>query len=55
MHSLPQRQVTMVVTLIADSDDRVKTIIEDMVMTDGAALDYQIVDIREVPAPESPQ
>ena len=48
MNQLPQRQATVVITLLANSDERAKAIIEDMVMTDGAALDYEIVDMSEV-------
>ncbi len=49
---MQQRQVTEVVTLLADSDERAKAIIEATVMTDGSALDYEIVDMSEVRAQE---
>jgi hypothetical protein len=49
---MQQRQVTEVVTLLADSDERAKAIIEATVMTDGSALDYEIVNISDVPTPE---
>jgi hypothetical protein len=52
MPQLPQRHVTVTITLLADSDDRAKAIIEEMVMTDGSALDYEIVDMSEVRAQE---
>jgi hypothetical protein len=53
MNQLPQRRVTLTITLIANSDERAKAIIEEMVMTDGAALAYEIVDMTEVRARES--
>jgi hypothetical protein len=53
VQQLPQRQVTVAITLIADSDDRARAIIEDMIATSGSALDYEIVDIRDVPTLES--
>jgi hypothetical protein len=53
MQSLEQRQVTVAITLIADSDDRAKAIINEALMTDGSVLDYEIVGIRDVRAQES--
>ena len=52
MDQLPQRQVTLTVTLLADSDERAKAIIEEALMSDGSVLDYLIVDVSEVPTQE---
>jgi hypothetical protein len=55
MQPLPLRHATVTITMIASSDERAGEIIKAMTEEDGAALDYQIVDIREVLAPEPPQ
>jgi hypothetical protein len=52
MQPLPQRRVTVTITLIADSDDQARETIDAMTMSDGSTLDYEIVDIREVRSPE---
>jgi hypothetical protein len=52
MPQLPQRHVTVTITLIADSDDQARETIDAMTMSDGSTLDYEIVDIREVRSPE---
>jgi hypothetical protein len=52
---LPQRHVTVVVTLVADSDERAKAIIDEALMTDGSVLDYELVSVSDVRAQEPPQ
>ena len=47
MQPLPQRQVTLTITLIAKSDDEARATIDEALMTDGSVLDYEIVDIRD--------
>jgi hypothetical protein len=55
MQPLEQRQVTLVVTLIANSDDRAREIIEAMTKEDGSVLGFEIVAITDARVQDPPQ
>ena len=48
MQHLQQRQVTVVVSLPGDSDERAKASIDEALMSDGSVLAYEVVSVSDV-------